>query len=232
VTRPAELKVRIEGSSLVTALAYPPAEPRTGARLVLAHGAGADQRSAFMSSFASAISKLGVETVTFNFPYTERRRRLPDRRPVLEACYRAVIASVGRRVGSSVPLFIGGKSMGGRIATHVAATGRDLPISGLVLLGYPLHPPGRPGERRDAHLSAIAQPMLFVQGTRDSFGTPIELDAVLSRLESQATLYRVAGGDHSFKLPGAGQTVQAAIFDDIQRTIVEWMRDVLNKGIA
>ena len=113
--------------------------------------------------------------------------------------------------------------MGGRIATHVAAAGCDHPISGLVLLGYPLHPLGRPDESRDGHLPDVSRPMLFVQRSRDSFGTPVELEPVLSRLTPSSTLHVVT---HSFKVPKAGAAAQAAVYDDIQRTIAEWIQRI------
>ncbi len=142
---------------------------------------------------------------------------------MLESCYRAVIETVRREVASAgTPLFIGGKSMGGRMATHVAAADAALPLAGLVLLGYPLHPPGRPAERRDKHLPAIRRPMLFVQGSRDTFGTPDELTPVLDRLEPQPTLHIVDGGDHSFKV--ARSRNQAEVFRDIQKRIADWIR--------
>jgi predicted alpha/beta-hydrolase family hydrolase len=144
---------------------------------------------------------------------------------VLERCYRAVIDAVRERVDSARrALFIGGKSMGGRIATQVAAADAALPLAGLVLLGYPLHPPGQPDRLRDAHLPAVARPMLFVQGTRDAFGTPEELAPILSRVSPAPVLHEVAGGDHSFKLGGRDAAVrQAALYDEIQRVLVEWM---------
>jgi predicted alpha/beta-hydrolase family hydrolase len=195
------------------------------AALVLGHGAGAGQRSTFMVDFARAISALGVDVITFNFPYTEQSRRIPDRAPVLEACYRAVIASVHAQLPAAKrALFIGGKSMGGRIATQVAAADSTLPIAGLVLLGYPLHPPGRPSERRDKHLPAIGRPMLFVQGARDAFGTPAELAPIVETIGPSASIHVVAGGDHSLKLARKNPAAQAAVYDDVQRTIVEWMR--------
>src|SRR5206468_8402604 len=141
--------------------------------------------------------ELGLDVVTFNFPYIEQRRKIPDRAPVLEECYRDVIAAAGNELGSARRLLcIGGKSMGGRIATQVAAADASLPVAGLVLLGYPLHPPGRPLQRRDKHLPAIRRPMLFVQGTRDAFGTPGELTPILQSLEPEPMLYEVAQGDH------------------------------------
>ena len=136
-----------------------------------------------MTAFAHALAARGADLITFNFLYTERKRKLPDRAPALESCYRAVIDAVREHVDSARrALFIGGKSMGGRIATQVAAADAGLPMAGLVLLGYPLHPPGRPDRLRDAHLPGVARPMLFVQGTRDAFGTPAELAPILGRV--------------------------------------------------
>jgi predicted alpha/beta-hydrolase family hydrolase len=226
---PDELTVTVSPDATTTALVYPADRDAIGAALMLAHGAGAGQRSPWMVQFARALSTLGLDIVTFNFLYTEHRRRVPDRRPLLEACYRAVIESVRRHVpGAARSLFIGGKSMGGRIATHVAAEDRDLSVKGLVLLGYPLHPPGRPAERRDGHLPAVGRPMLFVQGSRDTFGTPLELTPVLDTITPPATLHVVDGGDHSFKTSRTDPARQAAVVADAQRTIVEWIRHLAN----
>jgi hypothetical protein len=135
---------------------------------------------------------------------------------------------VREEVGSARrALVIGGKSMGGRIATQVAAADRDEPIAGLVLLGYPLHPPGRPERRRDAHLPAVKRPMLFVQGERDTFGTPAELAPVLTALTPKPTLHIVAGGDHSLKLSRRDAAAQAAVYGAVQRTIVDWIAGLL-----
>jgi uncharacterized protein len=220
---PSELRIPLEAGA-TTALAYT-ADSSAFAALVLGHGAGAGQRSTFMVDFARAITALGVDVITFNFPYTEQSRRIPDRAPVLETCYRAVIASVHAQLPAAKrALFIGGKSMGGRIATQVAAADSTLPIAGLVLLGYPLHPPGRPTERRDKHLPAVGRPMLFVQGARDAFGTPAELAPIVETIGPLATIHVVAGGDHSLKLARKDPAAQTAVYDDVQRTMVEWMR--------
>lgn len=221
---PNELTVPLE-TGATTALVYPAAAGgAAGATLVLGHGAGAGQRSAFMVDFAHALSGLGLDLVTFNFLYTEQGRKIPDRAPALEACYRAVIAAVRPRLASARrALFIGGKSMGGRIATQVAAAEPALPLAGLVLLGYPLHPPGRPAERRDRHLPAIARPMLFVQGTRDAFGTPDELAPVLAPLRPPPVVHVVDKGDHSFKLSRKDPAAQAAIDDEVRRAIVDFI---------
>jgi len=222
-SNPSELQVALETSARTTALVYTSSQSST-ATLILGHGAGAGQRSAFMVNIARNLAALGIDVVTFNFPYTEQGRRIPDRAPVLESCYRSVIETVPGRVESARSrLFIGGKSMGGRIATQVAATDSLLPIAGLVMLGYPLHPPGRPDQRRDKHLPAIKRPMLFVQGSRDAFGTPAELSPILEALDRYATLHVVEGGDHSFKLSSSQPARQAAVMGDIERTIAGWI---------
>jgi predicted alpha/beta-hydrolase family hydrolase len=216
------------GAGAVTALAYPAAAPQIGATLILGHGAGAGQRSPFMVSFAQALAALGVDVLTFDFPYMERHRKVPDRQPVLEGCYAKVIARARETISTARDhLFIGGKSMGGRIATHAAAAGRALPIEGLVLLGYPLHPPGRPNQLRDAHLKDVRRPMLIVQGERDTFGTPAELRPVIARLQPTPTLHVVESGDHSLKLTRSDKTAQAALYDAVQHRIVDWLRGVI-----
>ena len=222
---PNEMRVSLKGGAATTALLYPSAEPGVGATYVLAHGAGAGQGSRFLVAFGHALSALGLDVVTFNFPFTEQHRRIPDRAPVLEACYRAVIDTVRAEVASARSrLVIGGKSMGGRMATHVAAADDQLRLAGLVLLGYPLHPPGKPHQRRDRHLPSIGRPMLLVQGSRDAFGTPSELAPIVATLVPTPTLHVVANGDHSFTVPRTNPIGQAAVIEDVQRTIVDWIR--------
>jgi hypothetical protein len=175
-----------------------------------------------MVDFANGLADQGVDVITFNFLYTEQRRGAPDRPPILESCYRAVVSRVVE-VADGRALFIGGKSMGGRIATQIAAADPHLPIAGLVLLGYPLHPPGQPGKMRDAHLPAITRPMLVIQGERDTFGTPEELAPVLARMAPPPTLHVVPRGDHSFKLTKKDPQAQAALYAALQRTMAEWI---------
>ena len=133
------------------------------AALVVGHGAGAGQNSPFMVRTAEGLAARGIAAATFDFPYMTARRSVPDRPPVLEQAWRDAITQARRELGG-LPLFIGGKSMGGRISSQVASQGVE-GVSGLVFLGYPLHPPGKPEQRRDAHLPAINEPMLFVQGS-------------------------------------------------------------------
>jgi predicted alpha/beta-hydrolase family hydrolase len=223
---PRLLTVDLKDGQKTTAILYGAQgrQPR-GATLILAHGAGAPQRHPFMVSFAQALSERGLDVLTFNFLYTEQKRKAPDRMPQLVACYRAVIDVARSQIDSARDrLFIGGKSMGGRAATHVAVEDSTLPMSGIVLLGYPLHPPGRPEQLRDAHLPGVGRPMLFVQGSRDTFGTPSELKPVLASLSPLPTLYTVEGGDHSFKIAGRdAQTRQREVYSEVQDTIVEWI---------
>ena len=190
--------------------------------LVLAHGAGAGQKSAWMVKAARAIAAQGISCATFDFPYITAGRKVPDKAPVLEAHWRKVLAQAKTEFGK-LPLFIGGKSMGGRIASHVAAQGVD-GVEGLIFFGYPLHPPGRPEQRRDAHLPQIKEPMLFIQGSRDPFGNELEISALIPSLQ-RAELHVIAEGDHSFKVRGGAQAQQPA-FEDVIGTAVTWMRGV------
>ncbi len=223
---PDAFTVDLGAGTSTTMLVYESQGPPV-ASLILAHGAGAGQRSPFMVAFAQALAARGVDVVTFNFPYTEQLRKLPDRRPVLDACYVAVVNAARRELpGARAALFIGGKSMGGRIATHVAAADSDLPVLGLVLLGYPLHPPGRREQRRDAHLPDLRRPALIVQGSRDAFGTPQEFASVAAAMSPPPTLHVIEGGDHSFKVAGIGKAGQPAILEGIQQTIVQWMLSI------
>jgi len=208
----------------VTATLYAAsAKDRRDLAVMLAHGAGANQTSAFMVEFAQALAARGFDTITFNFLYSEAGKGPPDRNDRLEACYRAMIAAFhGGTITEDAErsrLVIGGKSMGGRIASQVVAATPDR-VAGLVLLGYPLHPPGRPDKLRSKHLPKITVPMLVVQGSRDTFGTPEELRPILKPLKAPAELYVVEGGDHSFKVPKRGAPpqaqVHAAVLDEIQ----------------
>jgi len=176
---------------------YPASSPK--AAIVLAHGAGAGQASPFMVRAAKGMASRGISAATFDFLYVTLGRSVPDRAPILEQTWRDALEEA-RQSFAGLRIAIGGKSMGGRISSQIAAQGVE-GVAALVFLGYPLHPPGKPQQRRDAHLPSIAQPMLFVQGTRDPFGTADEILELAPRLQ-RATVHAVAGGDHSFKVPG------------------------------
>jgi uncharacterized protein len=195
-------RVVLPGGGAVSAVVALPSGFRRSGRtpaVILAHGAGSDMTSPFMSTIHSGLAREGYIAVKFNFPYTEARRRAPDPRPVLERCYRAVVDAIASDRALAPPwVAIGGKSLGGRIASYVAAGGAA--VRGLLFLGYPLHPAGRPDALRADHLPAIPVPMLFVQGTRDTLCDLDRLRPVLARLP-RATLQTIEGADHSFRVP-------------------------------
>lgn len=188
--------IALDGGRETAAHLHPSADP-AGVLLVFAHGAGAGQTHPFLVATAQGLATRGVDVVTFDFPYMHVGRRPPDRPGVLEACFRQVVEWARAHPSLQArALFIGGKSMGGRMATHLGAQG--LPgARGIVVLGYPLHPPGIPSRLRTAHLPAVTVPCLVVQGERDAFGTPAELGPVLAAMPKGATLHAVPGADHS-----------------------------------
>jgi predicted alpha/beta-hydrolase family hydrolase len=169
-----------------------------GTLLVLAHGAGNDMDAPIMLAFAEGLTAAGVACLRFNFLYKEQGRRAPDREPALREAWTAAFGE-GQRRGS--PVWAGGKSLGGRIASMMVADG-TLDAEGLVFVGYPLHAPGKPERARDAHLAEANVPMLFLQGTADPFAKWELLKATAERLGARATLHPVEGGDHSFRVRG------------------------------
>ena len=188
--------------------------------LVLGHGAGGDRRTRFLVSMAESLAVGDRVVVLYNFPYSERRRRVPDRPEVLEATARAV-GEHARAELRAVRLAHGGKSMGGRIASQVVA--RGAPADALVFLGYPLHPPGRTETRRDVHLPSVPCPMLFVQGTRDAFARWDLLQGTVDRLGEKATLHVIDGGDHSFAVPRSSGRTKADVEEDVRRAVAAWL---------
>jgi uncharacterized protein len=221
---PEQFRVDINEYQSVTAGLYPAsARDRAGVTLILGHGAGAGQMSAFMVNFATELASRGIDAVTFNFFYAEHRRGAPDPNDKLEACYRAVIEAIRKHKKlARNRLAIGGKSMGGRIASQAAAAGVG-DLAGLVFLGYPLHPPGKPEKLRSKHLPLIESPMLFVQGSRDTFGSADELRPIVKKL-SRATLHVIEGGDHSLKVPKSAGVPQEEVYKAVQDEIARWLK--------
>jgi len=173
------------------------------ATVVVAHGAGAGMEHPFLRGFTDALNSLGVATLRFNFPYREAGRKFPDRPPTAMAAWRAAMAAAAGKAaenGDTGPVWAAGKSFGGRMASMAVADGME--AAGLVYLGYPLHPPGKPEKVRDEHLYGITSPMLFLQGSRDTFATPGILEDVVRRIGPSAVLQWVEGGDHSFAVAG------------------------------
>ena len=221
-----EFKIKVDERESVTAMLYPASKAkRVGVTVLLGHGAGADQLSGFMRMVAAGFAARGFDAMTFNFLYKEKRKSVPDPKAKLEACYRAVIdAAIRNKKLKGNKLVIGGKSMGGRIASQLAAEDPS-GIDGLVLLGYPLHPPGRPDKMRDEHLPKIKAPMLFVQGARDAFGTADEIRTIIKRHRLKAELYVIESGDHSFKVPKS-IAPQQKIYDEVMDEVARWCRTI------
>lgn len=222
-----DFKIQVTDAESVTARLYSAVKTeRNRVSLILGHGAGANQLSGFMRLFAAGLAERGLDVVTFNFLYTEQGRKIPDPAPRLESCYRAVIdAVVKHKKLKGNRLVIGGKSMGGRIASQVAAS-QPADIDGLVFLGYPLHPPGRPDKLRSEHLPKIKAPMLFTQGSRDAFGTKQEIEALIKKLKLPAELYSIEGGDHSFKVPKSSPVSQQDVYTLVLDHIARWVRGI------
>lgn len=184
---------------------------------MLAHGAGAGASHPWMRHVSAELEARGVRVVTFDFPYMAEGRRMPDKGPVLEAAFEEQWAKIAAT--ATGPMYAGGKSMGGRIASQVAARSGFSPVpAGLVFFGYPLHPPGNPEQRRDRHLPLITIPMLFIHGTRDPFGSKEEMRELIDELPT-STLTIVEGGDHSL-VSGRSKPVPATVFDAVR----DWMK--------
>jgi predicted alpha/beta-hydrolase family hydrolase len=194
------------GDRELPALWDPARDPR--ALVVVAHGAGNDMRSPFFTGIAGALVEAGLSALRFNFPYMAAGRRAPDRAPVLMDAWRAVLADAAKRA-EGMPLVASGKSMGGRMASMVAAEeGERFAGSALVFFGYPLHAPGRTEKLRDEHLAHVTVPMLFIQGTADALARFDLVQDVVERLGDRARLHPIEGGDHSFRGRGPKRDVR------------------------
>lgn len=212
----------------ITAVVWAPPSAWPGPALILAHGAGTDMTNPLLVAIARGLSARGVPVALFNFPYTEAGRKPPDPMPVLESCYRDVLAAMRERLGG-VAVVLGGRSMGGRVASHLAAQGED--CAGLVFLGYPLHPPRRagaavPDERlRTAHWEHLRVPMLFVQGDRDALAdlALLERERAAKLGGVASTVHVVAGGDHGFAVRKRDGRTQDEVFEEIIGVTYDWL---------
>jgi predicted alpha/beta-hydrolase family hydrolase len=211
-----ELRIAVQAGLTVSGLLMRP----DGARwvLVLAHGAGAGMRHAFLEALAEELARVGVATLRYQFPYVEEGRGVPDRPPVLMATV-AAAARAACEAAPRLPLLAGGKSMGGRMSSQAAAEGLLDGVQGLVFFGFPLHPPKKPGTKRAEHLSKVKLPMLFLQGTRDDLADLQLLRPICEELGSRATLHVIETADHSFHvLKKSGRTDQEALRELVETT--------------
>lgn len=189
--------------------------------LVFAHGAGAGMRHKFMEQMADRLADQGVATLRYQFPYMEEGGRRPNPPAVLAATVRSAV-DCAREAVSDLPLFAGGKSMGGRMTSTAASKEPLAGVRGLVFFGFPLHAAGRPGTERGDHLDGVDAPMLFLQGTRDRLAELDLLRPICERLGDRATLFVVQGGDHSFKVPKRSGRSQDEVLDEIADTVSSW----------
>jgi predicted alpha/beta-hydrolase family hydrolase len=222
---PSRIEIPIDKTPLhVSGLLLEPPDPRF--LYVLAHGAGAGMRHPFLELIADALADESVATFRFQFPYMEAGRRRPDPPHILEATVRSALKTVERRV-EDLPVVAGGKSMGGRMTSSVAASETLPGVRGLIFLGFPLHAPGKPGNQRANHLYDIDLPMLFLQGTRDTLARLDLLERVSERLGTRASVHIVEGGDHSFTVLKRSGRTESEVMRELASTISTWGARVL-----
>jgi predicted alpha/beta-hydrolase family hydrolase len=191
--------------------------------VIIAHGAGNDMHNPLLRHVAGGMAEAGYVVLRFNFPYRDQGKKSPDSQNVLVATWRSVFRFLSEQSGYDVDRIIAaGKSMGGRVASQMAARG-ELPAARLIYFGYPLHAPGKKDALRDAHLYAIKTPMLFFAGTRDTLCDLEELKHVLCKLDASWDLEVIEGGDHSFHLPRSYETSEQEIYDRILNKSLEWL---------
>jgi predicted alpha/beta-hydrolase family hydrolase len=198
--------------------------------LVLAHGAGAGMRHTFLESRARRLADRRVATFRYQFPYAEKSGRRPDPAPVLEATVRAAVGAAAAEA-AELPLFAGGKSMGGRMTSRAQSDAALPGVCGIAFVGFPLHPAGRRGTERAEHLGGVTVPTLFLQGTRDDLADLLLLRPILDEMPA-ATLHVVDGADHSFRVPRATGRTQADVLDELASRTREWMDGVLSSGCS
>ncbi len=200
---------------------------KASALLLFAHGAGTDMRHKSMEDLSQALAHVGIATFRYNFPYKERPGGAgPNNKPALFATVRAA-AEAAAKAAPDLPLFAGGRSMGGRITSLTASEAPLSNVKGLIFFGFPLHPDGRPSTERAEHLFKVSVPMLFLQGPRDTLATPELLSPIIERLGERATLHSVTGADHSFKvLKSSGRTDQSVI-TELAETAAKWIERLI-----
>jgi uncharacterized protein len=186
---------------------------------VFAHGAGAGMRHRFMEDLTSRLANIGVATLRYQFPYMQAGTGRPNPAPMLEATVRAAIER-GAQEFPDLPMVAGGKSMGGRMTSQLLSKEHELPVRGLVFVGFPLHQPGKPGRARAAHLFDVVHPMLFLQGTRDTLADITLMREVTSEIGARATLHVVEGADHSFAMLKRSGRTHAEVLDELAGEIL------------
>jgi predicted alpha/beta-hydrolase family hydrolase len=214
-----EVRFEVPGAGVVSGVMLRPAS--AGMFYVLAHGAGAGMRHPFLEGAARSLAGKGIATLRYQFPYMERGKKRPDAPGVAQATVRAAVEAA-REAVPDLPVIAGGKSFGGRMTSSAQAQEPLAGVRGLAFLGFPLHPPGKPGVERAAHLQDVHVPMLFIQGARDTFARLDLLRPVVAELRDRATLHVVEGGDHSFKVPKRSGRTEGDVRDELAGAIADW----------
>ncbi len=212
--------ITVDAETRVSGLLQAPANAQ--ACYVMAHGAGAGMTHAFMVSFANDLAERGVATLRYQFPYMERGSKRPDAPKLAQAAVRAAVGEALRLL-PRVALFAGGKSFGGRMTSQAQAASPLPGVRGLVFVGFPLHPTGKPGVERAAHLSDVNVPMLFLQGTRDELAELSLLEGVVKELGARATLHLFDDADHSFHVPARTGKKDPEVRGEMADAMAAWM---------
>lgn len=213
-------EIGVEGSGPVSAVYSKPEEPRADLLFAYAPGAGSSLADPFGAYLADQLRQQGLASLRFQFPYMQAGRSLPDRNAVLEATWLAAIEAARELAGR---VAVGGRSMGGRIASQVVAQGAE--VAGLALFAYPLHPPGRPEQTRDWHLGSIMVPTLFCSGTRDSFASPAELEAAGAAVPTP-TFHFIVGADHGFNVRKSSGITRGDVWHEACAILVSFLRSL------
>jgi predicted alpha/beta-hydrolase family hydrolase len=216
------LRMAIDDNS-VAALLEAPVRPLAG--YVFAHGAGAGMQHQFMAAIAQGLAERSIATLRFQFPFMEQGSRRPDTPAVAQAAVRAAVAEAARRL-PGVPLFAGGKSFGGRMTSQAQAAAPLPSVRGLVFVGFPLHPAGKPSTARATHLAKVRVPMLFLQGTRDALADLALVQAETTGLGARATLHVVDGADHAFHVLVRSGRTDAQVREELLDAMARWMLSV------
>lgn len=193
--------------------------------LVLAHGAGAGMTHPFLENLSNELNSADIATFRYQFPYMEQRRGAPDKPSTLIATVAAAVQAA-KKAAPGLPLLAGGKSMGGRMTSQAAAQELLDEVRGLVFFGFPLHPPGSPGTKRADHLPNVRQPMLFLQGTRDTFADLKLLRPICANLAPRATLHIIDTADHSFHVLKSSGTTDQAVLHQLAQTTADWTQEL------
>ena len=226
MTTPEQLQFHVAGASEVSAILIRPKNARW--LLALAHGAGAGMTHPFLEHLTNELSSVAIATFRYQFPYMEQRRRVPDPPTILTATVAAAVQTA-RKAAPDLPLLAGGKSMGGRMTSQAAAQNLLDGVRGLVFFGFPLHPPNHPGIKRADHLPRVAIPMLFLQGTRDTFADMKLLRPLCAKLSDRATLHIIESADHSFHVLKSSKRTDADVLRELAEATASWAETIGEK---